>query len=81
MEEKKKKEQQEFIVETPIVIEEKLGKTGDKVRKYERGKFLGKGGFAKCYEMKCVDTGKIYAAKVFIKCSFEEEISEWDKAS
>ena len=50
------KEQQDFIVETPILIEEKLGKNTDKVRKYERGKFLGKGGFAKCYEMKCIDT-------------------------
>jgi serine/threonine protein kinase len=67
MEDKKKKEQQDFIVETPMVIEERLTKTGDKVKKYERGKFLGKGGFAKCYEMKCVETGKIYAAKVFEK--------------
>lgn len=66
MEEKKTKEQ-DFIVETPIFIEEKLGKNTDKVRKYERGKFLGKGGFAKCYEMKCIDTNKIYAAKVFEK--------------
>ena len=39
----------------------------DKIIKYERGKFLGKGGFAKCYEMKRVDTGKIFAAKVFDK--------------
>ena len=68
MEDKKKNEQQQdFIVETPILIEERLGKGSDKTRKYERGKFLGKGGFAKCFEMKCVDTKKIYAAKVFEK--------------
>ena len=28
---------------------------------------MGKGGFARCYEMKRVDTGKIFAAKVFDK--------------
>ena len=61
-----KSKEQEFIVETPIVIEQKINNT-DKVFKYERGKFLGKGGFAKCYEMKCVDTGVIYAAKLFEK--------------
>ena len=61
-----KNKEQEFIVETPLEIEEKmLG--SDKIVKYERGKFLGKGGFAKCYEMKRVDTGKIFAAKVFEK--------------
>ena len=64
--EKKKSKDQEFIVETPIVIEEKINNS-DKIVKYERGKFLGKGGFAKCYEMKRVDTGKIYAAKLFEK--------------
>ena len=63
---KKKTKDQEFIVETPIVIEEKINNS-DKIVKYERGKFLGKGGFAKCYEMKRVDTGKFYAAKVFVK--------------
>ena len=63
---KKKSKDQEFIVETPILIEEKINNS-DKVVKYERGKFLGKGGFAKCYEMKRVDTGKFYAAKVFVK--------------
>ena len=70
MEEENKKEkktkEQEFIVETPIEIEERINGS-DKIIKYERGKFLGKGGFAKCYEMKRVDTGKIFAAKVFEK--------------
>ena len=62
----KKTKEQEFIVETPIEIEERINGS-DKIIKYERGKFLGKGGFAKCYEMKRVDTGKIFAAKVFEK--------------
>lgn len=37
------------------------------VRKYQKGKFLGKGGFAKCFEMKCCQTNRFFAAKVFEK--------------
>ena len=62
---KQSSKDQDFIVETPVVVEEKIG--NDKIIKYERGKFLGKGGFAKCYEMRRVDTGLIYAAKVLDK--------------
>ena len=65
-EKEKKNKEQEFIVETPLEIEEHIIGS-NKIIKYERGKFLGKGGFAKCYEMKRVDTGKIFAAKVFDK--------------
>jgi polo-like kinase 1 len=72
---KQTKEQQDFIVETPIYIEEKIGKNTDLVRKYERGKFLGKGGFAKCYEIKCVETGKVFAAKLFEKKALTNERS------
>ena len=70
MEDKKKKDTQQtdFIVEMPVIVEEKVKIDGKVIiRKYERGKFLGKGGFAKCYEMKCVETKKIYAAKLFEK--------------
>ena len=62
----KNNKEQEFIVETPIEVEEHEISTGA-IIKYERGKFLGKGGFAKCYEMKRVDNGRIFAAKVFDK--------------
>ena len=62
----KNSKEQEFIVETPLEIEEHEINTGA-IIKYERGKFLGKGGFAKCYEMKRVDNGKIFAAKIFDK--------------
>lgn len=36
----------------PEIIEEKIQKHNGEVviRKYIKGKFLGKGGFAKCYE-------------------------------
>jgi len=36
-------------------------------RKYERGRFLGKGGFAKCYELKDLATGEITAGKIVPK--------------
>ena len=58
--------QQDFIIETPLEVEEIDPNTGT-IIKYERGKFLGKGGFAKCYELKRVDNGKIFAAKIFDK--------------
>ena len=58
--------QQDFIIETPLEIEEHDPTTGTLI-KYERGKFLGKGGFAKCYELKRVDNGRIFAAKIFDK--------------
>ena len=57
---------QDFIVETPLEIEEHDPTTGTLI-KYERGKFLGKGGFAKCYELRRVDNDKIFAAKIFDK--------------
>ncbi|CAF1528780.1 unnamed protein product, partial [Adineta steineri] len=31
---------------------------------YAKGKFLGKGGFARCYELTDVNTGQIYAGKI-----------------
>lgn len=36
-----------------VIIEEKIQKSNGEViiRKYQRGKTLGKGGFAKCYEI------------------------------
>ena len=36
----------------------------DKTRKYTKGRFLGKGGFAKCYELVCQDNNKVFAAKM-----------------
>jgi len=46
-------------------------------RKYERCKFLGKGGFAKCYELKDLATGEIMAGKILpkslLKKSHQEE--------
>jgi serine/threonine protein kinase len=36
---------------------------------YVKGKLLGTGGFAKCYEAVCSTDGKLYAAKVIPKKS------------
>ncbi|CAK8671148.1 serine/threonine-protein kinase PLK1-like [Clavelina lepadiformis] len=36
-------------------------------KRYEKGKFLGKGGFAKCYEITDLDTSKIFAGKIVPK--------------
>ena len=51
------------------VVEEKIIKvTGDvQTRKYFKGRLLGKGGFAKCYEFTCAENKKIFAAKVVAK--------------
>lgn len=57
--------------ENQQIIEEKIIKvTGDiQIRKYLKGKFLGKGGFAKCYEFTNLDSKKVYAAKIVSKAS------------
>jgi polo-like kinase 1 len=54
-----------------IIVEEKIVKvTGEvQIRKYNKGRLLGKGGFAKCFEFTCFDTKKISAAKLVTKAS------------
>ena len=44
-----------------------------KIRKYKIGRFLGKGGFAKCYELICQDNNKIFAAKMIAKNSLKTD--------
>jgi len=55
---------------TPRIIVETSRSTG-KVRQYERGRLLGKGGFARCYCIQDVATGKEYACKVVAKESLK----------
>ena len=54
-----------------IIVEEKVVKfNGDVcIKKYLRGKFLGKGGFAKCYEFTNLETKRVSAAKVICKAT------------
>jgi len=53
------------------IVEEKIttvnGSTS--VRKYTKGRMLGKGGFAKCYEFENLDNGRKSAAKLILKNS------------
>jgi len=39
------------------------------IRKYSKGKFLGKGGFARVYEFVNLETRKLYAAKIVAKAN------------
>jgi len=51
-------------------IIEKISSGGEvKERKYIKGKFLGKGGFAKCYELTDCETREKFAVKVVVKAS------------
>ncbi|KAG7390046.1 Serine/threonine-protein kinase plk1 [Phytophthora pseudosyringae] len=67
---KKKKEPTPQPVVPDRIFEAYLDAHGYvKTRTYVKGKFLGKGGFARCYELKCEQTGKIFAGKVVAKSS------------
>jgi polo-like kinase 1 len=50
-------------------VEEKIVKHNGEIitKKYLKGKFLGKGGFAKCYEFTNLETKKVTAAKIVNK--------------
>ena len=53
----------------PEIVEEiyKEDETKNRIRRYQRLKFIGKGGFAKCYEFKEIETNIIWAGKVVAK--------------
>lgn len=59
------------LLEAATTVEERIIKSNGEVivRRYTKGRFLGKGGFAKCYEMTSNDSQKVYAAKVVSKSS------------
>jgi len=52
-----------------VIIEEKITKANGEtvIKKYNKGRMLGKGGFAKCYQFTNIDNKKISAAKVMAK--------------
>jgi len=57
-------EKREFIEEKILTI------NGDQAfRKYKKGRLLGRGGFAKCYEVTYMETKKVLAAKIIEKSS------------
>ena len=61
-------------VDEGIIIEEKVVKVSGEIftRKYSKGKFLGKGGFAKCYEFTNLANEKVSAAKIIPKNSLKK---------
>lgn len=62
--------------ENVAIIEEKIkdkkGNGDIKIVKYAKGKFLGKGGFAKCYEFTNLENNKVLAAKIIPKASLKK---------
>ena len=56
-------------VSDQCIIEEKIPKiNGDMtIKRYQKGKLLGRGGFARCYETTNLQTKKVYAAKIIQK--------------
>ena len=56
------------------IIEEKVNNMlGEPIiKRYARGKFLGKGGFAKCYECTNLETKKVTAAKIIPKSTLQK---------
>ena len=70
MTDKNQKTVEKLIEEDAIqIIEEKISKVnGDiAIKRYQKGKLLGKGGFAKCYEVINLETKKRLAAKIIPK--------------
>jgi serine/threonine protein kinase len=51
---------------------EERGSGNAVVRRYLKGKLLGKGGFAKCYWATCLQTQKQYAMKVVLKSTLQK---------
>jgi polo-like kinase 1 len=66
--------QPDLLGESQIIVEERIVKANGEslVRKYIKGRFLGKGGFAKCFEFINVDTKKMSAAKVIGKATLSK---------
>ncbi|CAG9323602.1 unnamed protein product [Blepharisma stoltei] len=60
--------------ESSTTVEEKVVKVNGEVaiRRYNKGRFLGKGGFARCYEFTNLETRKITAAKIVSKESLKK---------
>ena len=60
--------------ELPQTIVEKIVKINGEItfQNYVRGKFLGKGGFARVYELFCTETNNLYACKFIPKAKISK---------
>ena len=56
-------------------IEERVQRSNgqEAIKKYIKGKLLGKGGFAKCYELKCISNQRTYAGKIISKSNITKQ--------
>lgn len=54
---------------TPVIVEEVIEKGNGEVvvKQYSKGRFLGKGGFARVYEFTCLNNNQVAAAKIITK--------------
>lgn len=57
-----------------VMIEERISKVNGEIstRRYTKGKLLGKGGFAKCYEITNLETKRLLAAKIIPKTTLNK---------
>jgi hypothetical protein len=54
------------------IVEDRSKAAQGLIKRYRRGKLLGKGGFAKCYELISMDSGRTYAGKVVPKSTLQK---------
>jgi polo-like kinase 1 len=68
------KSSDKLLTSNGSIIQEKLIENGGEItyKKYRKGKFLGKGGFAKVYEITDLDTKSADAVKVVEKSSLKK---------
>jgi polo-like kinase 1 len=58
----------EADIDSDLIIEQRNKIDGElEQRTYNKGKFLGKGGFARVYELINTETRKVYATKIIPK--------------
>jgi serine/threonine protein kinase len=64
------------IIIQPIVEDHSIRRSNGEPKKYRTGKLLGKGGFAKCWELTSFDSNRTYAGKVIAKASLTKPSSK-----
>lgn len=70
MEQVKNGENKDVPTESGIIEQKVTQANGEiRIKKYSKGKALGRGGFAKCYEVTNMETKKVLAAKIIQKSS------------
>ena len=72
MDENKKVEQTDIFNEEDDLVIEKIQTNNEEphIKKYKKIRLLGKGGFARCYELLDEETHQTYAGKIIIKFKF-----------